>query len=51
MGPGVVSTYVDLLVCPAIHAERLDLGDVCAQLSMDRSTAHAEKDAQLNIVR
>jgi hypothetical protein len=39
--------HLDLLVGPAVHAQRLDLGYVGAQLAVDRSAPHAEEDAQL----
>lgn len=39
--------YLDLLVGPTIHAQRLDLRDVCAQLAMDCGASHAQKHAQL----
>lgn len=41
--------HVDLFVRPRIHTQRLDLGYVRAQLSMYRGTAHAQKDAQLQL--
>lgn len=44
---GCCYNYLDLFVGPAIHTQRLDLGDVGAQLPVDRSAPHAEKDAQL----
>ena len=40
-----LSSYIDLFVCPAIHAERFDLGDVGAELPVDGSTSHAEENA------
>lgn len=40
-------THIDLFVRPTIHAQRFDFRNVCAQLSMDRGTSHAEKDTQL----
>src|SRR5437868_2577054 len=40
--------YLDLLVGPAVHAQRLDLGDVGAQLAVDGGAPHAEEDAQLS---
>lgn len=47
-GDGSMGSHVDLLVGPAVHAQGLDLGNVRAQLSMDRSTSHAEEDTQLS---
>lgn len=39
--------YLDLLVGPAVHAERLNLGDMCAEFTVDRRASHAQEDAQL----
>lgn len=39
--------YVDLFVCPAVHTERLDFGNMGAELPVDGRTSHAEEYAQL----
>src|SRR4051794_7324598 len=43
-----LGTYIDLLVGPAIHTQRLHLGHVGAQLAVDGGASHAQEDAQLN---
>lgn len=40
--------YIDLLVGPAVHTQRLDFGDVRAKLSVDGGAPHAKKDAELH---
>lgn len=40
-------THIDLVVRPCIHAQRFDLGDMCAQLAMQRRTSHADKNTNL----
>lgn len=40
-------SYIDLRIIPLVHAQRLDLGDVGAQLAMQGCAAHAQEDAQL----
>lgn len=42
-----MSTYIDLLVGPAVHAQRLHLGHVGAQLAVDGGASHAQENAQL----
>ena len=34
-------TYINLLIGPAIHAQRFDLGDVGTELAMERGASHA----------
>lgn len=38
---------LDLLLRPLIQVDRLDLGDVNPQVSMDASTADTDEDAQI----
>lgn len=40
-------TYIDLLVGPAVHAQRLHLGHVGAQFAVDGGASHAQEDTQL----
>jgi len=35
--------YLNLLICPGIQSDRLDTGDVCAELAMEASAANAEE--------
>lgn len=42
-----ITTHIDLIVRPCIHTQRFDLGDMCAQLAMQRRTSHADKDSNL----
>lgn len=42
-----IITHIDLVVRPCIHAQGFDLGDMCAQLAMQRRTSHANKDSNL----
>lgn len=39
--------YLDLVAAPAVHTQRLDLGDVGAELAVQRSTSYAQEYAQL----
>lgn len=41
------TTDLDLLLRPLIQVDRLDLGDVNPQVSMDASTADTDEDAQI----
>lgn len=41
------TTDLDLLLRPLIQVDRLDLGDVNPQVSMDTSTADTDEDAQI----
>lgn len=40
-------TDIDLIVAPAIHAQRLYFGDMCSHLPVQRGATHAEKYTQL----
>ena len=40
-------SYINLGVVPLVHAQRLDFGDVRAQLAMQGCASHAQEDAQL----
>lgn len=40
-------SYIDLRIVPLVHAQGLDLGDVCAELAVQGRASHAQEDAQL----
>lgn len=40
-------THVNLVRRPTVHSQGLDLGDMGAQLAVQRSTSHAQKDSHL----
>ena len=40
--------HLDLIAAPAVHAQRLDFGDVGAELAVQSGASHAEEDAQLS---
>lgn len=44
------ASYIDLSGIPLVHAQRLDFGNVCTQLAMQRGAAHAQEDADLSHV-
>lgn len=44
------NSYIDLGIVPLVHAQRLDLGDVCSKLAVEGRTPHAQKDAELCVV-
>jgi hypothetical protein len=39
--------HLDLIAAPAVHAQRLDFGDVGAELAVQSGASHAEEYAQL----
>lgn len=41
-------TYFYLLIRPRVHAQRLHLGNMSAELPVQGSASHAEKDTQLH---
>lgn len=45
---GLQSTHVNLFRRPCVHAQGLDLGDMCAQLAVDCGAPHAQKDTHLS---
>ena len=47
---GTEGLYLDLVVGPSVHAERLHLGDVGTQFPMEGGASHAEEDSELFIM-
>ena len=46
-GRPLTSTDLDLFLRPLVQVDRLDLGDVDAEVAMDPRTADANKDPQV----
>lgn len=42
--------YINLCAVPLVHTQRFDLGDVRAQLAVQRRAPHAQEDADLEFV-
>lgn len=42
-----MTSDLDLLLCPLVQIDRLDLGDVDPEVSMDTSAADTDEDAQI----
>ena len=40
--------HINLVCCPGVHAQRFNLGNMCAQLSVQRGATHAKEDANLS---
>jgi hypothetical protein len=43
-------SYFNLLIGPAVHAQRFNLSDMCSQLPMQGGTPHAQEYTQLDRV-
>lgn len=40
--------HINLVCCPCVHAQRFNLGNMCAQLSVQCGATHAKEDANLS---